>query len=68
MHNQLSMSAFRGRAISVPKKASKRLRSVNGRTQTGSGERELDFGEVKGLQHVESAVEVAVANGQIFRT
>ena len=32
--------------------------------QAGSGERELDFGEVKGLQHVECAVEVAVANGQ----
>jgi hypothetical protein len=33
------------------------VRSTNGRSDAGSAEQELDFGEVKGQQHVKRAVE-----------
>jgi magnesium chelatase family protein len=37
--------------------------SLNGWSVTGSAEQDLDFGEVKGQQHVKRAVEVAAAGG-----
>jgi predicted ATPase with chaperone activity len=40
-------------------KVLERLRSVNGWSDAGAAEQELDFGEVKGQQHVKRTVEVA---------
>jgi magnesium chelatase family protein len=44
------------------------VRSTNSWFETGSGEQELDFGEVKGQQHVKRAVEVAAAGGHNILT
>jgi magnesium chelatase family protein len=48
-------------------KAMEPVRSANNWSEAGSVDQELDFGEVKGQQHVELAIEVAAARAHNIR-
>ena len=54
-----SLSAFGGRPFLRGDIALEPVRSINGWSDIGSVELDLDFGEVKGQQHVKRAVEAS---------